>query len=219
MKLFLVSFFLMIALLSSAQTNTYSAYYYQRVSLFEELPITSDDIVFLGNSITDGGEWHELLADPLVKNRGISGDITSGLLDRLDPILEGAPAKLFLLIGINDLSRGVPVDSIILRIGLIICKIKEGSPTTKIYLQSILPVNDCYNKFTGHTSRWDSVSLINSGLKKLAEKERVVYIDLYSSFIEEDTGKMNPDYTNDGLHLMGPGYEKWAEIVLPYVKE
>lgn len=56
----------------------YSTYYYQRVSLFEQLPISSDDILFIGNSITDGGEWSELFQNSHVKNRGISGDTTWG---------------------------------------------------------------------------------------------------------------------------------------------
>ncbi|MGL5562350.1 MAG: sialate O-acetylesterase, partial [Tannerellaceae bacterium] len=39
------------------EARKYSTYYYQRATLFEQLPITSKDIVFVGNSITDGGEW------------------------------------------------------------------------------------------------------------------------------------------------------------------
>jgi len=75
--------------------NSFGTYYGQRQSLFELLPISSDDIVFLGNSITDGAEWGELFADIHVKNRGISGDITDGVLARLGNILRGKPKKIY----------------------------------------------------------------------------------------------------------------------------
>lgn len=181
--------------------------------------MTSKDIIFLGNSITNGGEWSELLNNKHVKNRGISGDICMGVYDRLDAILKGKPAKIFLLIGINDVSRGTSADTIVNRIGMITQKIKQDSPKTKLYLQSILPVTDHYKMFGGHTSRWQEVKKINEGLMYLADKENVTYIDLYSHFVDEKTGKMNIEYTNDGLHLLGKGYLKWVDIVKPYINK
>ncbi len=218
------TFFLAVLMLSlawagRAQERKYSTFYYQRATLFEELPITSDDIVFLGNSITNGAEWAELFGNKHIKNRGISGDICMGVYDRLDAILKGKPAKIFLLIGINDVSRGTPADTIVARIGMIVGKIKADSPKTRLYLQSVLPVTDHYNMFKGHTSRWQVVPEINEGLARLAEKEGVTYIDLYSHFIDKATGKMNTAYTNDGLHLLGKGYLKWVEIVKPYIRK
>ncbi len=210
-----------LALASSihAQERKYSTFYYQRATLFEELPVTSSDIIFLGNSITNGGEWAELFDNPHVKNRGISGDVCMGVYDRLDAILKGSPAKIFLLIGINDVDRGASADTIVERIGMIVDKIRKDSPSTKIYLQSVLPVSDHYKMFNGHTSRWQVVLEINKGLVRLAADRGVKYIDLYSHFIDNTTGKMNIEYTNDGLHLLGKGYKKWVGIVKPYVDE
>lgn len=210
-----------LALASSihAQERKYSTFYYQRATLFEELPVTSSDIIFLGNSITNGGEWAELFDNPHVKNRGISGDVCMGVYDRLDAILKGSPAKIFLLIGINDVDRGASADTIVERIGMIVDKIRKDSPSTKIYLQSVLPVSDHYKMFNGHTSCWQVVPEINKGLVRLAADRGVKYIDLYSHFIDNTTGKMNIEYTNDGLHLLGKGYKKWVGIVKPYVDE
>ena len=217
-KIALIAVTIVMCLPCLAQKGQYSTFYYQRATLFEELPITSKDIIFLGNSITNGAEWSELFNNRHVKNRGISGDICMGVYDRLEAILKGRPAKIFLLIGINDVARGTSADTIVARIGKIVEKVKQDSPKTKMYLQSVLPVTDYYKKFDGHTSRWQVVKQINDGLVKLAEKESATYVDLYSHFVDEATGKMNISYTNDGLHLLGKGYLKWVEIVQPYIK-
>ena len=117
----------------SAQTTKYGTYYYQRAHLFETLPTSPDDIIFLGNSITDGGEWGELFGNINVKNRGISGDICDGILDRLSTITNGHPAKVFLMIGVNDMARDFTPDSIAYKVGLIVRRIKTESPETKVY--------------------------------------------------------------------------------------
>lgn len=201
-----------------AQEKKYSTYWYQKATLYEALPVAPTDIVFLGNSITDGGEWAELFGDFRMKNRGISGDIAEGVYDRLDAVLGGKPAKIFLLIGINDVARGTSADTIVARILKIAKKVGEDSPQTKLYVQSVLPVNDCYGMFKGHTSRGDVVLEINRLLKDKAAEGRFTYIDLHSHFRNEE-GKMNTEYSNDGLHLLGKGYLLWKELVLPYVNE
>ena len=213
----LLSFMLFTAVF--AQERKHPTFYEQRVSLFEILPASSQDILFLGNSITNGCEWSELFQDVRIKNRGISGDITRGVYDRLDPIVKGRPAKIFLLIGINDIARGVPADTIVQNISMILQKIRRESPGTKLYLQSILPVNDCYGKFKDHTSRGEITARINEQLRSIAQKTQITYIDLWTHFADPVSGKMNPDYTNDGLHLLGKGYLLWREIVLPYIQE
>ncbi|MBP9507633.1 MAG: sialate O-acetylesterase, partial [Bacteroides sp.] len=62
-----------------------------------------------------------------------------------------------------------------------------------------------------------TIQSINERLRELSDIEKITYIDLYSSFVDSQTGKMNTVYTNDGLHLVGKGYLKWVEIVKPYV--
>ncbi len=218
MKYLVVCMLLLLCQWGHTQERKYSTYWYQKATLYEALPVVSTDIVFLGNSITDGGEWAELFGDARMKNRGISGDIAEGVYDRLDAVLGGQPAKIFLLIGINDVARGTSADTIVARILRIAKKIGEDSPRTKLYVQSVLPVNDCYGMFKGHTSRGDVVLEINRLLQEKAVEGRFTYIDLHSHFCNEE-GKMNPEYSNDGLHLLGKGYLLWKQIVLPYVNE
>lgn len=206
-------------LMPAIAQNTDFPYYHQRTSLFEKLPASPDDIIFIGNSITNGGEWFELFDNKNVKNRGINADTAPGVYDRLDQIVKGKPAKIFLLIGINDLSRGTSPDSIVGYIERITRKIKADTPQTRLYIQSLLPVNDQFEMYAGHVSRWKEVPVINDKLKAMAVKEQVMYIDLFSHFKEKDSDKMDIQYTNDGLHLMGDGYFKWVEVIRPYVEE
>lgn len=196
--------------------SLFGTYYQQRVSHFKLVPAKQDDIVFIGNSITDGAEWNELFNDNTIKNRGISGDISAGVLHRIGNIGKQKPKKIFLLIGTNDLARGISTDSLIKNILLAADWIKQESPSTKLFIQSILPVSDVFRKFGSHTNKTDSILKVNTRLKKEAENHRYNYIDLYPFFCNKQ-GKLDVKYSNDGLHLLGEGYLLWKHILFPYV--
>jgi len=214
---FLVLAFVFYSLISIGQENKFGTYYNQRLTLFEKLPDTKGEIIFLGNSITDGGEWCELLGNPKAKNRGISGDTTEGVLFRLNEVTRSKPKMVFLLIGINDLSRGVSKDTVNHNICRIADRIRKDSPKTKVFIQSILPVSDTFGLFKNHTNKTDDVLWINSQLKTWCDKENVGFVDLYSRFKIADSERLNPQLTNDGLHLTGDGYLLWIEIIKPLV--
>lgn len=201
----------------SAETN-YSPYYLHMKSMFESLPNTPGEIIFLGNSITDGCNWAELFSDIRVKNRGISGDVTEGIINRLDEVTESNPSKIFIMIGINDLARGKSKKEILKNYQIIVDKIFETSPKTKIYIESILPVNDSYDRFKKHYSKADSVVSLNKELENLAEEKGQTYVDLFSSFIDSE-GKLRDDFTEDGLHLNGEAYQLWKSLVEVYIEE
>lgn len=194
-------------------------YNYQKRSLFEVLPVHSNDIVFLGNSITDGCEWAELFNNRNVKNRGISGDRSGWLLERLDPIIAGHPKKLFLMIGINDLAAGVTPHQIVANVARLIDRFQTESRWTKIYVQSILPVNGIDTK-AAHKPHWDKgveILQTNKLLEKLCEEKEVTYLDVYLALVD-GKGLLDKRYTNDGLHLTGAGYLAWKEAIKSYVR-
>jgi lysophospholipase L1-like esterase len=196
--------------------SLFSTYYHQRVTLFKILPQTERDIIFIGNSITDGGEWSELFNNLRIKNRGISGDISAGIIYRLDEVVKRKPVKVFLMIGVNDLARNISPDSVIKNILLIASYLKQESVSTQLYVQSILPVNDAFGKFGGHTNKGEQVKQVNEKLKQNSATYDYTYIDLYSSFCDKN-GKLKNEFTNDGLHLTGTGYLFWKHLVYPYV--
>ncbi|MDN5200637.1 exo-alpha-sialidase [Fulvivirgaceae bacterium BMA10] len=200
------------------RATSFSTYYLQKKSHFESLPDEENEIVFLGNSITDGANWAELLGEASIKNRGISGDVTDGILNRIDEVTNARPSKIFLMIGINDLAFGLSVEEILFNYEKIIKEIKIKSPSTDLYIQSILPVNDQFGRFRNHTNKKDEILALNKKLKVLAKKYKVNYVDLYNSFILSNN-QMDPKYTNDGLHLTGEGYLLWKSLIVDLVKE
>jgi lysophospholipase L1-like esterase len=210
---YLLVILLGVWLITTPSIAQHSTYYYQKRSHFESLPDTPNEIIFLGNSITDGCNWSELFNNPNVKNRGISGDITQGVLDRLDEVTSSYPMKIFIMIGVNDLARGYTVDQVVNNQKEIVARILESSPETKIYLQSILPVNDNFRKFSNHIGKGDSIQMVNDQLSRIAsDLESVEYIDLHTSFLDT-SGKLDSTYTNDGLHLTAEGYKRWKSVI------
>ena len=186
--------------------------YETRAGQFRSFPDSRKDIIFLGNSITAYANWSELLHTNRAKNRGIPGDTTFGVLARLNETIDGKPAKVFILIGINDIGRNIP-DSIILKnYKKIIRRIKQGSPQTRIYIQSLLPVNNSFTPPLPHFNKDEHIVWVNHELEKLAMNENVGFIDLYSQFTDADK-KLDKDYSFDGLHLNDKGYLKWAELL------
>jgi len=196
----------------SYDTSYLNTYYLQKMSIYDKVPSTKKDIVFLGNSITDIGHWEEMFNTTKVKNRGISGDITYGILHRLHQVTRSQPAKVFIMIGINDIARGIPDSVIITNYNKIVYRIKAESPKTKIFIQSILPTHSDFTEFKNHQNKMHNIKFINEKLKELAKMSDSTYIDLFSAFTNAE-GKLDKKYTNDGLHLTADGYIHWKHIL------
>jgi len=191
----------------------FSDHYIDRVTTFRNLRNNSGEIVFLGDSLIEICEWSELFNNPFIKNRGISGDTTEGVLNRLEEVTEAKPNKIFMMLGINDIGKCKPTQSIIDDYEKILNKIKTDSPNTKIYVHSVLPINK--EKFTTHT-KVEEILDLNSNLNKLCDKLQVEYINLYPLFVVSDN-KLNPQYTTAGIHLNGDGYLIWKEAIKRFV--
>lgn len=194
----------------------FSEYYYQRVSFFKTMPRQQGEVIFLGNSITDGAEWAQLFADLRMVNHGISGDITAGVIQRLPVVAERRPQKVFLLVGTNDLARGIAPDSVLTNIRHIAAYMRHSSPDTKLYVQSILPVNESFGKFSNHTKNASTIQQLNVRIKEAAQHYGYTFIDIASALADEN-GKLKKEYTNDGLHLTGPAYHVWKHAIYAYL--
>ncbi|MDO5394869.1 MAG: GDSL-type esterase/lipase family protein [Bacteroidales bacterium] len=197
----------------------YTELWGQRATLFNTLGCDSTDIVMFGNSLTHGDEWHELFNDHRILNRGINGDVVQGLIDRLDCIVDGHPAKIFLLIGANDVSHNLTADSIATAIGGLIEQIRRRSPGSRLYVQSLLPINNKdFNRYKAMAGKEQVIRDVNILLEPIARANGATWINVHDALVDQD-GNLRADLTNDGLHLLGQGYLIWREKLLPYINE
>lgn len=184
-----------------------------RTGIFNALPKDSGKIYFVGDSHTEAFELNEILHNTDVRNRGIWGDNSAGVLKRIAPIIQSHPSKLFLMIGVNDICSGVKPAQTLTNVRNIIEKIQAGSPQTKIYLQSILPTNQPI--LHSSTPTIEVIQQVNQSYKELSAGKGITYIDLFPCFVEGNG--MKPEYTFEGLHLTGKGYMLWRDLLLPYL--
>lgn len=187
--------------------------FHPRVEMFNSFHQSEDDIVFIGNSITFWADWQEALRNEKIKNRGIPGDTSFGVLERLNDITKGRPSKVFLMIGINDLARNVPDDILLQNISKIVKRIQVESPRTQIFVQSILPTNNAFNKLKNHSSQQQLVLKVNQEIKGICIKEKVTFIDL-NPYFSDNAGKLKKEYTWDGVHLTLAGNQAWIRVLM-----
>jgi lysophospholipase L1-like esterase len=177
------------------------------------LPNTPGEIVFAGDSLIGAGPWAELYSP--IKNRGIGGDTTAGLLDRLDEITESHPRKIFLLIGTNCLAADIPAPQVVRNYRKILERIRQDSPRTKTYLIAVLPVNQHFAKGPVHDNA--TIRDLNAQLKQLASvMETVTYIDATPA-LSDAQGDLRKELSRDGLHLTLEGYLVLGKLLEPYV--
>lgn len=207
-------------------------FYHKKLSEFKVSPVGFNKIVFLGNSITQGLLRHtDKLSGNNIVNRGISGDHTDGVLARLEEIIHYKPKAVFLLIGVNDLfedNRSRPErtpEYVANNIFLISDIINKKSPNTKIYTQTIIPINN--NQYLTekpnieflHVDYSPSINeQINEVNKILKSNLSLNIIDLHSTFLNEDL-QLNPKFSTDGVHLNDLGYQNWIDIINPILKD
>jgi lysophospholipase L1-like esterase len=181
----------------------------RRRDLFR-VPAPAGRVVFLGDSITEGGLWDELFPDLPVLNRGISGDTTQDLRDRLDDALN-EPRLVSLLIGTNDLHgprAGRHIDQIAARCREIVDRIHERAPGAGVLLNSLMPRTTFYAERLG---------ILNDRYRAIAAETGAVFIDLWPA-LANASGELREEYTRDHLHLTASGYLAWAAVLGPHVE-
>lgn len=197
------------------QEDFHTETYKSRMNYFSEHPLLPEQIVFFGNSITQAGEWSTYFPTANVANRGISGDNTEGMLARLSEIEKTQPSKFFIMAGINDISLSRPNRVIVKNYRQIIRSLRNASPHTQIFMQSVLPINNDFGRYKRLTGKERQIVELNTQLRILAQSEGVTFINLYPFFINSE-GKLKKEFTGDGLHLSAEAYALWVQIIQPY---
>ena len=183
----------------------------------------SENIVFLGDSITDYYDLDKYYKNMPVINSGTAGYKTNQILDELDErVIKYNPTKVFLLIGTNDLAfTNLTKEEIADNIVKIADKINEKRPNTQIYIESIFPVNTDKNEKKVSWEMVDvrenkSITAINNYVKEKIKNKKYTYVDMYKLLIGKD-GNLNINYSVDGLHMNDNGYKIITKEIMKYI--
>ncbi|SMG40726.1 GDSL-type esterase/lipase family protein [Sphingobacterium psychroaquaticum] len=196
----------------SADSGYHNWYYESREKLYQGLKDRSYDVVFFGNSITERGPWQELIGRKYkVGNRGIGGDNTFGMKARIADVAKLKPKKIFLMMGINDVGRGLPTAWSLKNYEEVIQTIQQISPRTKIYVQSTLPLNEKVLKYDYLFHKEAMVRALNDGVLKLAQRYKLTYVDVKEVLADDHV--LKADYTMDGIHINTDGYLVWVKYL------
>ena len=180
-----------------------------RVAEFEAEAVVTGRVIFFGNSITQGGDWAKLTGDSTAINRGIGADLVSSLLGRVADVTRRKPSKLFILIGINDISKDIPDAVIAAEYRALVDSVRTQSPATRIFVQSILPLNPTVKNFPQHYDKQEHVVAVNRLLRRMAKETGSTYVDLWP-IVLDSKNRLDARLTGDGLHLNNQGYERWV---------
>jgi lysophospholipase L1-like esterase len=174
----------------------------------EEFKGKDVDVVFLGDSLTDGYNVKEFYPEYTVLNRGISGDTSVWLEERLDVSLYAIQPKVaVMLIGANNM------DTMLENYESILKSFKENAPRTKIVLLSLTSMSGEWGK-KNHLAAYNNVQI-----KMYAEIYGYEYVDLYSALLNLETGEIYDEYTTDGGHLTQKGYEVLTATIRPAIQK
>ncbi|WP_455541604.1 GDSL-type esterase/lipase family protein [Prevotella fusca] len=225
MKYLLSFLFLYLSSFSAqAQNVTFhgSKHYNIKVNQFnEEGSLPANAIIMLGDSHSEYGEnWNRFFPNAKkIINRGIIGDDSRGILKRLNQILPYKPSKIFFECGANDLSHGWSVERTFQGIVNIIETIRRQVPQTKLYVQSLLPLNERVGVWRLLKGKEDMIIQLNNRLKSYCNSQAIPFVDLYTPLLGSHPKAMRTEYCRDGLHLTDKGYEVWANIIRPFINE
>lgn len=177
-----------------------------------------EKVLFAGDSLTAryNINYYYNYSNKLLYDSGMNGYTTSDILDEYNSLIGNYKVnKLFLLIGTNDFNLTSNGDVIFNNIKKVINKIKTTKPNTKLYLQSLYPINTNI-RGKNEIRNNKTIIYINSLLKTYCENNNVTYIDTYSKLVDSN-GNLDAKYTVDGLHLSETGYSVVTQTLLPYV--
>ncbi len=188
-----------------------SAHYRHMTDLWARYRPARADVVMLGNSITAGVEWSELLGRPNILNRGIGGDNLVGFLHRLEYVLPLRPKVCFVMGGINDLYAGYTADQVFRNYTALLDSLRGASIIPIV--QSTLHVSP---RWRLADERNPQVARLNELLSTHCREHGLTFIDLNARLSEG--GRLRDEFTTDGVHLTARAYAVWGEVLEPELR-
>ena len=196
----------------------FKLYFYIKINNFKKVNNNElfNNIIFIGDSIIEKYPLNKLFGKDII-NRGIYGDTLYNIFNNIyDRLIVLKPDKIFILIGTNDLNYNKKIDNLIKKYLKLINYLKQKLPNSKIYIQSILPVNKVVNKIQVGNRNNDLIKELNIKIKELCKENNIVFINIFSTLLDNNNN-LDEIYTTDGLHINLLGYQKITKILNKYI--
>jgi lysophospholipase L1-like esterase len=170
------------------------------------------NLVFIGDSLTEWGDWERRFPGYQVTNLGISGETVEGLLARRNRIHAQIhdPDFIFLMTGINNIAT--EQYDIISPYREIVRNLTTWYKQATVVIQSLLPVD---SEWVGN----DVILDINLHLEKIAREYSTEYLDVFRYFVDAKGTPKIGYLSDDGVHLAEKGYDAWAKEVEQFLKK
>jgi len=174
----------------------------------DQLP--ADSVVFLGSSTIERFPLAEIFPDRRCVNRGISGDTTADLLERLDDSLPTAkPAAFIINIGGNDLRREEQVAAVVRdRLVALLDELLARYPEAPITVIGLVPAVDA------DEAELYEFELYNIAARRAAVSRKLPFIVVQRGPLADAEGRLNAEFAADNYHLNAAGYRRLAEWIL-----
>lgn len=210
-RLIVAAFALLMACPMMAQSG-FGDYYDCRLAAHRKAGIPTGATIWLGDSITEQGWWSYLTNERNMINLGIGGDTTPGMLARLPEILDAEPSKIFLMVGVNDISGNRSVEEVAENVRKMLVMARERAPHCVVYLQSVIIPNNDVLAYPYAAGKQRLVAELNERYKALCDDGLAVWVDI-ASLLHNDKGEVREELTKDGIHLHPAAYEIWVDYL------
>lgn len=188
-----------------------------RAHFWRERERKQGSIVFVGDSLT--AQWPNfstVFPGVLVANRGIGGDVSRGVLFRLEEdVLALQPKAIVFLIGTNDLTAHQPATQTLANLREILAISKREAPEATLVLCTVPPSANPKAPI-----REPALTALNAGIRALAASsdERTNLVDLYAATSDANGQPDERWFKEDRLHLNPAGYARWKEALTPVLQ-
>lgn len=174
-------------------------------------------VVFMGNSITEG--WVRTHPEFFKTNgyigRGISGQTSYQFLLRFrEDVINLSPALVVINAGTNDVAENTNPYNEDYTFGNIVSMVELAKANKiKVILTSVLPAA----AFKWRMEIKDApqkIQALNARIEAYAKANKIPFVTYYKAMVAGDNQALNPQYTKDGVHPTGEGYD----IMEPLIK-
>ncbi len=140
-----------------------------------------------------------------VVNRGINGDLTSGMLERFSrDVVDEKADYVIILGGANDIGWGFDLAMIAHNLTTIYdAALNEG----------VVPVVCSVPSILGFDALIPPRLQLNRMIRREAEKRSIRFVDFFTATADPQTNRLCEDYSGDGLHLNTKGYQQMSKYM------